>query len=72
VSKSPYQEWGAAGGRTTALRRTAEQRKQAASKAHLGSCVAAIVAKAPELTPEQIVKLRAIFGPVTSPEADPK
>jgi hypothetical protein len=54
------------------LRRTAEQRKQAASKAHLGSCIAAIVAKAPELTPEQIAKLRTIFGPVTSPEADPK
>lgn len=72
MSKSPHQEWGAVGGRTTASRRTAEQRKQAASKAHLGSCVAAIVARAPDLSPDQIAKLRTIFGPATSQEAEPR
>jgi len=69
VSRSPHQEWGASGGRTTASRRTQKERSEAASKAHLGSCVAAIVAKAPQLTPEQVAKLRAIFAPVVSQEA---
>lgn len=42
---------------------TAEQRRERARKAHLASCVAAVVARAPELTPEQAAKLRAVFAP---------
>lgn len=63
MSKSPHQEWGAAGGRTTASRRTAKQRKEASSHAHLASVVAQIVAKAPALTDEQRSKLKAVLAP---------
>lgn len=42
---------------------TPEQRRERARKAHLASAVNAIVARAPELTPDQAARLRAIFGP---------
>ncbi|MEU1397154.1 hypothetical protein ABZ403_13980 [Micromonospora zamorensis] len=48
--------------RTLTERTTPEWRKERARKAHLASCVAAVVANAPTLTPEQAAKLRAIFG----------
>jgi hypothetical protein len=42
---------------------TAEQRRERARKAHFASCVAIVVDRAPELTPDQAAKLRAIFAP---------
>jgi hypothetical protein len=69
VSTSPHQEWGAAGGRTTASRLTAKQRKEASSHAHLCSIVAQIVKRAPELSSEQAAKVRAVFATVVSQEA---
>ena len=41
---------------------TPEQRTARARKAHLASAVNAVVNRAPELTPEQTERLRAIFG----------
>jgi hypothetical protein len=38
-----------------------EQRSARASKAHLAGAVNAVVAKAPQLTEEQITRLRALF-----------
>jgi hypothetical protein len=57
------QEWGAIGGRTRAKNLTKAERKAASSQAHLASCVAQVVAKAPELTDAQRARLRAIFVP---------
>ena len=56
------QEWGRQGGRTRAENLTPERRREIARKAHLASAVNAVVARAPELSPEQAAKLRAIFG----------
>lgn len=50
------------GGRASAIARSPEQRREQARKAHLASAVNAVVNRAPDLTPEQITKLRAIFG----------
>ncbi|WP_328366219.1 hypothetical protein [Micromonospora zamorensis] len=52
------------GARTLAERTTPEWRKERARKAHLASCVAAVVERAPELDASQIARLRAIFAPV--------
>jgi len=64
VLTSPYRAWGAEGGRTTAARRTAEQRKKAARHAHLASAVSAITQRATDLTPTQIELLRAALDGV--------
>jgi len=47
---------------------TPARRKEIARKAHLASCVAAIVDRAPELTTEQAERIRAVLcaTPVTS------
>ncbi|MFG1871893.1 hypothetical protein [Micromonospora arborensis] len=57
---------GRTGGRTAAARMTPEQRRERARKAHLASAVAAVVNRAPELTTEQVAKLRAVFAPVVN------
>ncbi|MEW2141373.1 hypothetical protein AB0869_00975 [Micromonospora vinacea] len=49
-------------GRASAASMTPEQRRERARKAHLASAVNAVVARAPELTPDQAAKLRAVFG----------
>lgn len=41
---------------------TPEQRTERARKAHLASAVNAVVNRAPELTPDQVAKLRAVFA----------
>lgn len=53
---------GRRGGLKAAERMTPEQRKERARKAHLAGAVKAVVDRAPELTPEQVTELRAIFG----------
>jgi hypothetical protein len=55
-------ERGARGGRARAERLTPERRSEIARQAHLASAVAAVVKRAPELTAEQVARLRAIFG----------
>ena len=64
VAISPYRVWGAEGGRTTAARRTAAQRKEAARHAHLASAISAITQRADDLTPTQIELLRAALDGV--------
>lgn len=44
---------------------TPEQRKAASRKAYLAGAVKAVVGRAPELSPEQITKLRAVLCPAT-------
>ena len=41
---------------------TPEQRKARASKGYLSAAVNAVVARAPELSSEQVAKLRAVFA----------
>ncbi|MGW3783090.1 hypothetical protein ACWD5Z_00780 [Micromonospora chokoriensis] len=41
---------------------TPEARKERARKAHLASAIATVVNRAPELTSDQVAKLRAVFG----------
>lgn len=43
-------------------RTTPEWRKERAQKAYLTGAVNAIVNRAPQLTPEQVAKLRAVLG----------
>jgi len=57
VSLARYREWGAGGGRTTAARRTPQQRQEAARHAHLASAVSAIARRPGDLTPLQIQQL---------------
>ena len=57
-------EYGSIGGRLAAERMSPAQRTERARKAHLVSSVNAVVNRAPELTPEQIDRLRAILGGV--------
>jgi hypothetical protein len=66
---SPDERRGSAGGRARAAKLTPERRKQIASGAHLASAVATIVNRAPELSSDQVIKLRAVFAPVVSQEA---
>jgi hypothetical protein len=58
-------ERAAIGGRARAAKLTAEQRKESSSRAHLASCVARVVASAPELNADQTAQLRAIFAPAS-------
>lgn len=49
-------------GRALQASRTPEQRREAMRKVRLSAAVKAIVDGAPELTPDQAARLRAIFG----------
>jgi len=64
VAANPYQVWGADGGRTTASRRSAAQRKEAARHAHLAGAVATIARRTTDLTPAQVERLRAALDGV--------
>lgn len=64
VSRSPS-ERAAIGGHARAAKLSPKQRKESSSHAHLASVVAQVVARAPDLSPEQVAKLRAIFAPVS-------
>ncbi|GAA4576918.1 hypothetical protein GCM10023176_49420 [Micromonospora coerulea] len=43
-----------------------ERRREIARTAHLASAVNAVVNRAPELSPEQVAKLRAVFAPAVA------
>jgi hypothetical protein len=60
----------AAGGHARAAKLGKERCAESARKAHLHSIVAQIIARAPELSADQTAKLRAIFAPVVSQEAE--
>jgi hypothetical protein len=49
-------------GRARADSQTPEERQALARKAYLTGAVNAVVARAPELTPDQVSKLRAVFA----------
>lgn len=49
-------------GRARADSQTPAERRALARKAYLTGAVNAVVSRAPELSPEQTAKLRAIFG----------
>lgn len=66
---SPDERRGSAGGRARAAKLSPERRTEIARKASLAAAVAGVVARAPELSAEQVAKLRAIFAPVVSQEA---
>lgn len=57
-----HAERGRIGGQKAAANRTPEQRHALASKAYLAGAVKSVVDRAPELTPDQVEKLRALFG----------
>ncbi|PYC75216.1 hypothetical protein C7C45_04935 [Micromonospora arborensis] len=50
------------GARTLTERTTPEWRRERARNAHLAAAVNAVVERAPELTPDQVARLRAVFG----------
>jgi len=54
------------GARARAEKLSPERRKEIAQRAYLASAVAAVVNRAPELTTEQVAKLRAVFAPVVN------
>ena len=56
-------ESGRMGGYGRAAVLSPEERKAISRKAYLAGAVNAVVARAPELTPEQAAKLAAIFAP---------
>lgn len=49
-------------GHARAAALTPERRKEISSRGYLSAAVTAIVNRAPELTPAQVERLRAIFG----------
>jgi hypothetical protein len=53
---------GALGARALNARLSPDERKEASRRAYLAGAVNAVVSRAPELTPEQRDKLRAIFS----------
>lgn len=61
MSKTP-QEWGREGGQARAENLSPARRREIARQAHLAGAVKAVVDRAPELTPEQTAKLRAVFA----------
>ncbi len=58
-----HAERGHLGGLKRAAVLNPEQRRKVASSGHLAASVSAVVNRAPELTPEQFSRLRALFGP---------
>lgn len=63
-------ENGRIGGHKRAASLTPARRKEIARTAHLASAVKAVVDRAPELTPEQVAKLRAAFASMTEEAGD--
>lgn len=63
MAKMSPKERGVLAGRARAASLTPEQRKEISRKAYLAGAVKAVVERAPELTPEQAAKLRAVFAP---------
>lgn len=53
-------------GRKAQALRTPERRREIASQGHLAASVAAVVNRAPDLTPDQLARLRALFVSETS------
>lgn len=58
-------ERGVLAGYARAASLTPEQRKTASRKAYLAGAVNAVVNRAPELSDEQVARLRAVLCPVT-------
>ncbi len=61
MAESQAVQWGRQGGLKANARKTPEQRREHARRMHLAGAVKAVVARAPELTDEQVAKLRGIF-----------
>ncbi|WP_089013018.1 hypothetical protein [Micromonospora inositola] len=53
-------------GRARAASLSPDRRKEIASQAHLASAVAAVVNRAPDLSADQVAKLRAVFAPAVA------
>lgn len=51
------------GGLAAASKRTQQQRKDISQRARLAAAVNTVVGRAPDLTPDQITRLRAVFAP---------
>ena len=66
VPRLSHAERGRLGALSANSKRTAEQRHELASRAHLAASVAAVVNRAPELTPDQLARLRVLFAPTVS------
>lgn len=64
MPKRTAAENGRIGGHKRAESLTPARRKEIARTAHLASAVSAIVDRAPELTEDQVAKLRAVFASV--------
>lgn len=54
---------GRRGAQLQSARMTPQERTERACKAHLASAVNAVVNRAPELTQEQLTRLRAVLAP---------
>lgn len=61
-----HAERGRIGGQALQASRTPEQRKESMRKARLSAAVKAVVDRAPELSPDQVDRLRAVFAPATA------
>ena len=55
-------ERAASAGRARQASMTPEQRSEHGRRAYLAGAVKAVVDRAPELSPEQVAKLRTLFG----------
>jgi enoyl-CoA hydratase/carnithine racemase len=53
-------------GYARAAKMTAEQRRESARRAYLAGAVNAVVARAPELSADQVARLRAVFAPAVN------
>lgn len=53
----------ARGGHNRAANLTPEQRQEIGRKGYLAAAVKAVVDRAPELTPDQVNRLRTLFAP---------
>lgn len=58
-----YAERGRIGGHATQANRTPEQRREMGLSSYLTAAVTTVVNRAPELSPEQRARLRALFAP---------
>ena len=58
-----YAERGRIGGLAANAKRSPEQRHELARHAYLAGAVKAVVSRAPELSPDQRARLRALFAP---------
>jgi hypothetical protein len=55
-------EYGRIGGLKLQASRSPEQRKESSRHAYLAGAVKAVVERAPDLSPEQLTRLRALFS----------